>query len=56
MARFVVGQSITTREPVIEVDGGLRPGKHRFQLQVQTSDERKSEPDTVVVEVRMRIG
>lgn len=51
MARFAVGRPITTREPVIEVDPGLSPGTHRFQLEVETGDGRVSKPDVVAVTV-----
>ena len=51
MARFAVGRPITTREPVIEVDPGLGPGPHRFQLEVETGDGRVSKPDVVTVTV-----
>jgi hypothetical protein len=51
VARFTVGRPITTREPVIEVDPGLRPGTHRFQLEVETGDGRVSKPDVVAVTV-----
>ncbi len=51
MARFAVGQPITTREPFIEVDPGLPPGTHRFQLEVVTDDGRVSPPDVITVTV-----
>lgn len=51
MARFAVGQPITTREPTIEVDAGMSVGIHRFQLEVVTHDGRVSPPDTVAVRI-----
>lgn len=51
MARFIVGRPITTKEPFIEVDPGLRPGTHRFQLEVETADGRVSRPDVASVTV-----
>jgi hypothetical protein len=51
VARFTVGQPITTREPFIEVDPGLEPGTHRFQLEVETGDGRVSPPDIITVTV-----
>jgi hypothetical protein len=51
VARFAVGQPITTRESVIQVDPGLKPGTHRFQLEVETADGRVSKPDVIAVTV-----
>ena len=51
MARFAVGVPITTREPFIQVDAGLKPGGHRFQLEVVTADGRVSKPDAATVMV-----
>ena len=51
MARFTIGRPITTTESTIEVDPGLRPGSHRFQLEVETDDGRVSPPDIVTVRV-----
>ena len=55
MARFSIGRPIATREPFIEVDPGLSPGTHRFQLEVQTDDGRISPPDVVAVVIVDRI-
>ena len=55
MARFSIGRPIATREPFIEVDPGLRPGIHRFQLEVETLDGRVSKPDFVSVTVVDRV-
>ena len=51
MAVFVVNQPIATREPTIEVDAGLAPGLHRFQLEVFTADGRRSQPDAITVTI-----
>jgi hypothetical protein len=37
--------------PLIVVDGGLPPGRHRFQLVVVTGDGRRSRPADVIVTV-----
>jgi hypothetical protein len=55
VATFSIGKPITTREPFIEVDPGLKPGTHRFQLEVETTDGRLSPPDVVAVTVVDRI-
>ena len=56
MARFVVGQPITTTVPIIDVDPGLPVGSHRFQLEVVDGDRNVSRPDVVdVVIVDFRI-
>ena len=51
MASFAVGVPITTRESFIQVDAGLKPGKHRFQLEVVTADGRVGKPDAATVTV-----
>jgi hypothetical protein len=51
MARFAVGRPVTTSEPVVTVDAGLKAGAHRFQLVVTTADGRESKPDVVTVTV-----
>jgi hypothetical protein len=51
LATFTIGVPISTTEPVITVDAGLKPGVHRFQLEVVTSDRRVSKPDVADVEV-----
>lgn len=56
MPRFVVGEPIRTREPLVTVDAGLRPGVHRFQLEVVSADGRVSGPDAVSVTVTERSG
>ncbi len=52
MAKFAVGQSLTTTEPTIAVDGGLPIGAHRFQLVVVNGRGVKSAPDEAVVQVQ----
>ena len=51
MVTFVIGKPITTRTPVIVVDRDLALGRHRFRLEVVSSDGRTSQPDEVVVRV-----
>ena len=52
MARFVVGEPQTTREPTIVVDAGLPVGRHRFRLEVVDSNGLRSAPDDAIVEVQ----
>jgi hypothetical protein len=52
MAQFAVGQSITTREPTIEVDAGLAAGDHRYSLVVLDAAGRRSAADVVTVRVQ----
>jgi len=52
MPRFAVGERIETREPTIEVDPGMDPGRHRFQLEVIGESGARSEPVVVIVEIR----
>ncbi len=51
MASFTIGVPITTDVPFIQVDAGLKPGRHLFQLVVATADGRISRPDQAVVTV-----
>lgn len=51
MAKFEPNKPIETREPVIEVDPGLRPGRYRFQLVVVDDEGNQSLPATVVVSI-----
>jgi hypothetical protein len=51
MARFVLNQTLVTREPRIVVDAGLRPGLHRFRLVVSDDAGNASRPDELVVQV-----
>lgn len=55
MARFAVGQSITTTTPTIVVDAGLAIGSHRFQLVVVDSAGLRSVADVGVVAVQRSI-
>jgi hypothetical protein len=55
VATFVIGQPISTQVPTISVDAGLPVGRHRFQLEVVTSDRRVSKADVAEVEVVRRI-
>jgi hypothetical protein len=52
MARFAVGQTVETREPTIEVDPGMDPGRHRFQLVVVNEANVRSAPATAIVEIK----
>ena len=52
MARLPINQTIETREPVIEVDAGLDPGAHRFQLVVFDAAGNRSAPDVATVQIR----
>ena len=52
MARFVINQTLFTREPRIVVDAGLRPGLHRFRLVVTDDQGLQSRADELVVQVR----
>lgn len=51
MAKFVIGQPITTTTPEVVVDAGLKTGAHRFQLVVVDSSGNTSKPAEVVVQV-----
>ena len=55
MASFVIGQPLTTTEPRVVVDAGLKPGLHRFQLVVVDDGGQASKPDEAVVEVAARL-
>ncbi len=52
MARFAIGQSLTTTTPTIVVDAGLPVGQHRFQLIVIDAQGNRSVPATALVAVR----
>jgi hypothetical protein len=52
MPRFLPNQTIETSVPVVTVEAGLRPGRHRFRLVVVDESGNRSEPDEVVVTVR----
>lgn len=51
MARFVIDQTVFTRESSIVVDAGLRPGLHRFRLVVTDDQGLDSRADEVVVQI-----
>lgn len=51
MARFVIGQPVTTDTPQVLVDAGLKAGRHRFQLVVVDGSGNASKPAEVVVQV-----
>lgn len=52
MARFEIGQPITTTEPAITVDAGLPVGRHRFRLVVIGERRQPSAPDETIVEIQ----
>ena len=56
MPRFVPGRAVVTDDPVVEVEGPLPPGRHRFQLVVVDELGNESEPAVVVVMVRGSVG
>jgi hypothetical protein len=51
MAEFVPGTPVVTREPVVTVDAGLRPGRHVFRLVVVDDNGQQSAPDERIVTV-----
>jgi hypothetical protein len=51
VARFVVGQSISTTVGIIDVDPGLPVGRHRFQLEVVDAERNVSRADVAEVEI-----
>jgi len=51
MARFVVGQPITTSTPTIVVDAGLAAGRHAFSLVVVDAAGNESRAANVIVSV-----
>jgi hypothetical protein len=53
--RLPLNQTIETREPTIEVDPGLEPGRHRFQLEVFDEAGNRSRPAVVIVEIQRSI-
>jgi hypothetical protein len=52
--RFAPNQSVTTDTPKVEVDGGLPPGRYRFQLQVVNARGAASAPAFHVVTILPR--
>jgi len=57
MTTFVRGRTLRTGDATVVVDAGLAVGTHRFQLEVLSSDGRRSAPDVVdIVVTRVPIG
>jgi len=54
MAEFVVNKPVVTKVPEVKVDGGLKPGRYRFVLEVVDEQGNKSKPSSIIVEVRNR--
>lgn len=52
MPRFEAGIPITTREPQVSVEPGLKPGRHLFRLEVVDSAGNRSRPAELVVTVK----
>ena len=55
MASFVIGQPVTTAEPRVAVDPGLKPGLHRFRLEVVDDAGQVSKPDEALVQVTEKL-
>jgi len=51
MTTFVIGQPVTTEVAVVTVDAGLKPGLHRFRLEVVDDAGLASRPAEAVVQV-----
>jgi hypothetical protein len=54
MARLTVGVPVTTETPTLQVDAGLRVGRHTFRLVVVDDDGNVSAPAEMVVRVVRR--
>lgn len=52
MTRFVRARPVQTRRSSVVVDGGLRPGRYRFQLEVMDSAGNLSKPAILTVSVQ----
>jgi hypothetical protein len=52
MAEFKLREPIETQEPVITVDPGLEPGRHRFTLTVVDDDGNQDTAEATVRIVR----
>lgn len=52
MTQFVPGKPVQTSKPFVVVEGGLKPGHHRFQLEVMDGAGNLSRPATLVVTVQ----
>jgi hypothetical protein len=48
---FRPGRPVVTETPIVVVDPGLPPGRHRFQLKVVGEGGRRSKPAHLVVTV-----
>ena len=55
MTTLTRNQPFATREPAIQIDAGLPPGAHRFQLEVIDDGGLRSRPDAVTVVVQRRV-
>lgn len=51
MTVFEPNQPITTDEPLVVVDAGLRPGRYRFRLMVINSDGIESLPSEQIITI-----
>lgn len=51
MATLEPGRTLTTKEPVIDVDPTFKVGQHRFQLVVIREDRTASKPQVLTVPV-----
>ena len=51
MVAFVIGKPVRSAEPTVQVDAGLKVGRHRFRLVVVDTQGLESAPDELVVEV-----
>ena len=51
MVKVARNVPITTTVPVLQVDGGMTPGKYTFRLVVVDSDGNMSAPDDQVVTI-----
>lgn len=49
--KFERDRTVETREPKVEVDPGLEPGKYRFQLVVEDRDGQRSQPADCTVTI-----
>jgi hypothetical protein len=56
MATFTPGTTVTTAEPVIAVDPGVRPGTHVFSLVVEDDQGNRSDEARATVTVRLGHG
>ena len=45
-----------TASPLLVIDAGLSPGRHRFRLVVETACGRRSQPAEVIVTVLPAVG